>query len=54
MSGCFIVKKQAIGVAVNAIDLLSGPEHNEPLMRLYAMSKKSQGSTPIKLYLRYE
>jgi hypothetical protein len=54
VSGCFIVKKSTIGVAVNAVELIAGPESTESLMRMYAMSKKSQGGTAIKLYLRYE
>lgn len=52
LSGCFIVKKALLGMAVNAIDLLIGPESGEPLMKLYAVSKKAQGATAIKLLLR--
>lgn len=52
LSGCFIVKKLGVGVGMNAVDLLVAPEDKEPLMRVHAMSKKSQGGPAIKLYLR--
>jgi hypothetical protein len=37
---------------MNAIDLFISPESVEPLMRVYAQSKKAQTGAASKLYLR--
>lgn len=51
LAGCFIVKKAAVALAVNAVDLLTTPDSGETIMRLFVMSKKSQ-TAPLKLFLR--